>query len=344
MEKYIEDCLISIVNQIDINKSDFEVIVVNDGSKDNTSNIVKEFISNNTYNITIIDKEHEGVSIARNTGLYAAKGDFVWFIDPDDCISNDALKYIIDTIKSFKIQLILIGQLILNVLQTDGIFKNYQDTQRIPSSYKIVPAYEIYVMKNYFNHTMFIWKREFLISNNLHYPENITNNEDFFFLMKAIYKADEAYINSTYQFYYYRELIESASRTKNKFDRIDRFMRNRYILLNELSKMYQNTKDSKSKRDKCFNAKFIEFQAQSVSVLLRSGTPLYFIKYYLRELTQLGCYPLTTQMMNTLNYYYPIFNIRIIFYVISVINRLNNISTVKKWTKKVFKKCSNTKP
>lgn len=341
MEQYIEDCLNSIVKQIDINKSDFEVIVVNDGSKDNTSNIVREFISNNdAYNITIIDKDNEGVSIARNTGLYAAKGDFVWFIDPDDCISNDALKYIIDTIKSFNVQFILIGQLIYNILQSDGKYKDYQEIQRISSLHKIVPAYEVYKMRNFFHHA-FIWNREFLISNNLHYPEYITNNEDFFFLMKAIYKADMAYINSTYQFYYYRELIDSASRTKNKFDRIDRFMRNRYILLSELSKMYKYTKNSESIRDKYFNAKFIEFQADAVVILLRSGAPLYFIKYYLKELSQLGCYPLTNQTMNATNYYYPIFNNRIIYYVISVINRLNNIPILKKWTIYILKKLNN---
>lgn len=340
MERYIEDCLYSIINQVEVSIDDFEIIVVNDGSIDNTKKVVENFITkNDKYNISLINKENEGVSIARNRGLYASKGNYVWFIDPDDCISNDAFKYIINIIQSYKYPAIVLGENIEGVLQSDGTLKKHSIEQRDPSNYKILPAYEIYKLKKGFHHHRIVWNREHLITNYLHYPEYMAQNEDYLFLMKAIYKTNKKiYINNTFQFYYYRADIESASRIKNKFDRIDKYMRNRFMVLNELSKVYLHSKDSKTDRDILFNKKFMEFQAEATVQLLLSGAPLYFIRYYLKKLSQLGCYPLTKEMMETLKYYFPIFNNKMIFYIVSVIYRFDFMNLLEKKIKKVINK------
>lgn len=342
MERYIEDCLYSIINQVEVFVDDFEIIVVNDGSIDNTKKVVEDFITKNKkYNIILINKENEGVSIARNIGLYSAKGDYVWFIDPDDCISNDALKYIIEAVKNYNVHVIRIGNTINNIMQSDGCLIYHTKTERIPSLYRIIPAYEIFNKKYEFGHTTFIWNRRFLIDNNLHYPEYIAQNEDFFFLMKALYKADKLYINNTYQFYYIRNGIESASRIKNRFDRIDKFMKNRLILLNGLFKMNQCFKEGNTQRDKLFHKKYIEYQAEATVRLMISGAPNYFIRYYLKELSQLGCYPLTKEMMETLKYYFPIFNNKMIFYIVSVIYRFDIMCFLEKKIKKIINRLKN---
>lgn len=85
VEKYIEDCLKSIFNQ---SYKDFEVIVVNDGTKDNSMEIVKK------YDVTIINQENSGLSVARNTGVKKAKGEYILFLDSDDYIEKDLLKKI----------------------------------------------------------------------------------------------------------------------------------------------------------------------------------------------------------------------------------------------------------
>lgn len=81
-EKYIQ----SIINQLySSSRNDFEVIVVNDGSKDNSDSIIKKLV--NTYpSLNYIYQENKGASAARNTGLSVAKGQYICFLDCDDSI------------------------------------------------------------------------------------------------------------------------------------------------------------------------------------------------------------------------------------------------------------------
>ena len=85
VENYIKKCLDSIFNQ---SYKDFEVIVVNDGTKDNSMDIVKK------YDVTIINQKNQGLSEARNAGVKKAIGDYLIFVDSDDYIENDLLKNI----------------------------------------------------------------------------------------------------------------------------------------------------------------------------------------------------------------------------------------------------------
>lgn len=87
VEEYLERCIISIVNQI---YRDFELILVDDGSTDNSGNICDVFANRFDW-IRVIHKENGGLSDARNTGLLSAKGDYVTFIDSDDIVSSNYL-------------------------------------------------------------------------------------------------------------------------------------------------------------------------------------------------------------------------------------------------------------
>lgn len=96
-EKYLRECLDSVVSQT---LKDIEIICINDGSTDNSLQILKEYAQNDNR-IKIIDKENGGISFARNTGLQSATGKYVGFVDSDDWIElnfyeklyNTAIKY-----------------------------------------------------------------------------------------------------------------------------------------------------------------------------------------------------------------------------------------------------------
>lgn len=90
-EKYVGECIESILAQT---YTDWELILINDGSTDSSEQICKRYIAKNSK-IRLISKENEGVSVARQVGVGIAKGDFIAFIDGDDCIKNNYLQSLI---------------------------------------------------------------------------------------------------------------------------------------------------------------------------------------------------------------------------------------------------------
>lgn len=88
-EKYIGECLDSLLNQ-DLSAQDYEIICVNDGSRDNSLSVLEKYAAEHS-NLRIVNKENGGVTTARNAGLEAAYGDYIWFIDADDLIKDNIL-------------------------------------------------------------------------------------------------------------------------------------------------------------------------------------------------------------------------------------------------------------
>lgn len=93
VELYVEKCLLSCMRQ-DVPHCDYEIIVVNDGSTDNSLEIA-ENVASQFDNIKIYSQSNSGLSVARNTGLEHAHGKYVWFVDSDDWIENNCLKEIV---------------------------------------------------------------------------------------------------------------------------------------------------------------------------------------------------------------------------------------------------------
>ena len=91
VENYVGKCLESCLNQ-DIPKNEYEIIVVNDGTKDNSVQVIEKYITPEN-NIRLIHRKNGGLSAARNTGLKEAKGEYVWFVDSDDWIENNVLNF-----------------------------------------------------------------------------------------------------------------------------------------------------------------------------------------------------------------------------------------------------------
>jgi len=96
-EKYIGQCLDSVINQ---NYDDWELIVVNDGSTDNTENLCLEYMEKDSR-VQLVNQNNSGPDMARKNGLYRSKGEYILFVDADDYISSDyvsaMMRYAVDS-------------------------------------------------------------------------------------------------------------------------------------------------------------------------------------------------------------------------------------------------------
>lgn len=114
-EPWLEKCIVSVENQ-NVAHSDFEVIIVNDGSKDNSLHIAQELRAKYS-NITIIDKANGGLSSARNAGIEIATGKYLMFIDSDDYIKPNSLAHLIQTCQENQLDLC---HFCMNLVYPDG--------------------------------------------------------------------------------------------------------------------------------------------------------------------------------------------------------------------------------
>ena len=87
-QKYLKKCIDSIINQTYKN---IEILLINDGSKDKSLKICKEYEKKDSR-IIVIDKQNKGVSNTRNVGIKKSTGDYIVFIDSDDCFELDAIE------------------------------------------------------------------------------------------------------------------------------------------------------------------------------------------------------------------------------------------------------------
>ena len=103
VEAYLKTCLDSVIKQTFI---DYELIIVNDGSSDNSSSIINEY-SNTNENIVFINQENQGQSVARNRALDIAKGEYVYFLDSDDYIELDTIETLYTESKLYDLDVLL---------------------------------------------------------------------------------------------------------------------------------------------------------------------------------------------------------------------------------------------
>lgn len=190
VEKYIRQCLESVIDQT---LKSIEIIVVNDGTKDNSMKIVEEYL--NDRRIKIINKENGGQSSARNAGLKEAKGEYISFIDSDDFIEKTMLEELF--LNSEKKMDIVFSDMILY----NNITKNY--TNRIIENDK-----NIFLGKGTYLWKLCgmevcnkIYKRDFLLKNKIFFKEGIIH-EDNLFTLESFFKAQEVkYVKRNHYFY-----------------------------------------------------------------------------------------------------------------------------------------------
>lgn len=204
--KYIEKCLNSIYKQ-EIFRDCFEVIVINDGSTDDSEIIIQAFANRND-NLIIINKENGGVSSARNSGIEAAKGDFVLFVDVDDELVNNSLSKVYDYLSKHKdIDMLVTRQSRYNG-HSERIVNNAPNLVE-HVEYSGVDTYKKGYVRG--NAGGAICRTAFLRESSLAFPLGIKNGEDsIFFGLVHVYAKKILYLDLL--LYRINEIQGSAAR------------------------------------------------------------------------------------------------------------------------------------
>lgn len=177
--QYLAMALKSVLEQ---SYTDFELLLINDGSKDKSKEICLEFAKNDKR-IIFIDKENEGVSISRNRCLEVAKGEYVLFVDSDDVIYPDSLKKIHDVLCRYEPDFLRFEYQYIDRNGND-LYPNYGKMLRKKKQFQVVDPVVFFskIMGNEFFLCVNCYKRSIIVQHGLKLKVGCTFNEDTLFV------------------------------------------------------------------------------------------------------------------------------------------------------------------
>lgn len=226
-EHYILECVNSIMNQT---YSDFEIILVNDGSTDNSLQICKSLKEKYNSRIILHSQDNKGVSAARNAGLHYATGDYIYFMDSDDCIHERTFEIFMDTYNERQdIKLISCGY------ARDYKSLKLSDEVQVHSARKLSDSLwtSTALFDNYLWNKLFL--RSIIFQNEISFDEEINVWEDLLFVLEYMKYVDYVAVNKSV-LYFYRLNSESIVSTKNNYKKaLSRYIVAKKILFQECS-------------------------------------------------------------------------------------------------------------
>lgn len=212
VEKYLRECLDTVINQT---LKDIEIICINDGSTDNSLNILKEYAQKDDRFI-IHTQENMGTGIARNKGIDLAKGEYIQFIDPDDWVELDMLERLYEFAKVNDSKIIKFNYKEYNDFSKKITNRDFKEFVKKKYHYDLVkfPYYSWKELKNNclwhldLHTPMHIYSTEFVKSNNIKFAPN-KYGEDHIFANATMLLAERIDFLDAY-LYYYRIRSESS--------------------------------------------------------------------------------------------------------------------------------------
>lgn len=209
---YIENCLMSVVNQ---SYKNIEIILVDDCGKDNSIDIAKGFISSHSANwVSLVHDRNSGLSAARNTGVKHANGDYLFFLDSDDELPKDAIDIFVQNLQNYGDADFLIGNYII-----EGDFKFeklatptvLESTQEILNSYILGRWYVMACGK--------LIHRGFFVKNALWFAERRLHEDELFsFRLALVAKRMITVQDNVYMYIIRTNSITTQRKEKNYTD------------------------------------------------------------------------------------------------------------------------------
>ena len=191
VEKYLKKCLDSLVNQT---LNGIEIIIVNDGSPDNSQTIIDEYVNNYPKKVKAYKKKNGGLSSARNFGLKYANGEYVAFVDSDDYVELNMFEIMYNKAKKNHYDVVCCNH-----------YEVHEDVLEIK---KITNIFGVQEKNKYLFQSICAWdkliKRELILKNNWTFPEGIWYEDFASTPALALYTDKIGYVEEPLYYYLIR--------------------------------------------------------------------------------------------------------------------------------------------
>lgn len=198
VEKYIRQCLESLINQT---LQDIEIIIVNDGTKDKSIEVINDIIETNKK-IVLLNKQNGGISSARNYGLRHATGEYISFVDSDDYVDNDYIEKLYEKAKEFDLDIVVGSH---TRLEYDCRLVKKVRNKKLYSNKASTGEEFLCKQLGLLDYGIEIWddlyRRQLLLDENLYFHEGIIHEDDEFTL-KVLLKAKRVRLFEQYGYIY----------------------------------------------------------------------------------------------------------------------------------------------
>lgn len=217
VERYLNECLDSVLDCQNIKTNDYEVILVNDGSTDGSAEICESYAKKYSQ-IKYIYQENQGLSGARNTGISAAVGDYLLFLDSDDKLKENVLNSLLELVKQ-KSPHVILGKASKFSSEDNFVepfrvdYRQYMDISNPTNLFKNLDNNELF----WFAAWLLIVKREFIVSNDLYFYPGIYHEDELWFPSVMLAAKTVSLFNE--DFYMYRVNREGSIITNPKIKR-----------------------------------------------------------------------------------------------------------------------------
>lgn len=211
---YIGRCIESIEHQ-DIPQSEYEVICVDDCSKDDTVQKIKEYQAKYPNIQLICHEVNKTAGGARNTGMDAAKGEYLWFVDPDDMICTDVLKQLYERITSVKAELLFFNFYMSKESGERVKSDEMASTDGVVAGMPFVMQFAPKGLSKFTCIYNLLFERDFVNKHKIYYPE-IRAGQDVVFIWSCILTASRCAVVDTLGYHYIRR-GDSVTGSKGRF-------------------------------------------------------------------------------------------------------------------------------
>lgn len=212
---YLSRCVESVLAQ---SYSDFEVILIDDGSTDTTLEKCKEYAKKD-YRIRVFSHKNKGVSFARNRGIKEAKGEFIMFVDGDDYIEANYIERFY--FEKGKGKWVICG--FVNVISNQTI-KNtyYSELLKLFPNQKVKKRDYLKILEYYSlsSPCARIYEKDIIIDNGLFFQENLSYQEDLVFNLNYLSYVEQVILLDYYGYYYVQNQNSSTNKWHQNFDQI----------------------------------------------------------------------------------------------------------------------------